>query len=57
MSAYTLRHSVITEMVRNGVALSSVAQVAGTSVAMITKHYAHLNSKDSRAALAAGIRL
>ncbi len=41
-SAYTLRHSVITDLVSSGLDLFTVAQLAGTSVRMIEKHYDHL---------------
>lgn len=51
--AYTLRHSVITDLVTNGLDLFSVAQISGTSVAMIEKHYGHLQKKHARAALEA----
>jgi integrase len=40
--AYTLRHSVITDLVNRGVATLTVAQLAGTSVKMIEDHYGHL---------------
>lgn len=36
-SAYTLRHSVITDLVRGGLPVLTVAQLAGTSVAMIER--------------------
>src|SRR5690606_27219101 len=49
-TAYTLRHSVITDLVVGGLDLLTVAQVSGTSVAMIEKHYGHL--RQSIAALA-----
>ena len=51
-SAYTLRHSTITDLVINGLDLFTVAQVAGTSVVMIEKHYGHLQGKRAAAALA-----
>ncbi|MGB3804422.1 MAG: tyrosine-type recombinase/integrase [Sphingopyxis granuli] len=40
--AYTLRHSVITDLVIGGLPILTVAQISGTSVAMIEKHYGHL---------------
>lgn len=49
-SAYTLRHSVITDLVQNGLDLLSIAQMSGTSVAMIEAHYGHF--RGDRAALA-----
>lgn len=38
----TLRHSVITDLVVGGLDLFTVAKLSGTSVAMIEKHYGHL---------------
>lgn len=49
---YTLRHSVITDMAGAGVNLMTVAQIAGTSILMIQKHYGHLTGDQARAALA-----
>lgn len=49
-TAYTLRHSTITDLVSNGLDLLTVAQLSGTSVSMIEKHYGHLQA--DRAALA-----
>lgn len=40
--AYTLRHSVITDLVTAGLPLLTVAQISGTSADMIEKHYGHL---------------
>lgn len=40
--AYTLRHSVITDMLVGGMDSLTVARIAGTSLAMIEKHYGHL---------------
>jgi integrase len=51
-SAYALRHSTITDLVTGGLDLMTVAQVSGTSVAMIERHYAHLQSDRAAAALA-----
>jgi site-specific recombinase XerD len=51
-SAYTLRHSVITDLVRGGLPILTVAQMADTSVAMIEKHYGHLVRNDAEEALA-----
>lgn len=50
--AYTLRHSVITDLVHGGLDLLTVAQLSGTSVAMIEKHYGHLRSDVAAQALA-----
>lgn len=51
-SAYTLRHSVITDLVRARLPILTVAQLSGTSVAMIEKHYGHLVRDDAEEALA-----
>lgn len=50
-SAYTLRHCVITDLVRSGLAILTVAQLADTSVAMIERHYGHLVRHDAEEAL------
>lgn len=42
--AYTLRHSCITDLVNNKLPLLTIAQISGTSVEMIEKHYGHLVS-------------
>lgn len=52
VSAYTLRHSVITDLVRGRLPVLTVAQLAGTSVAMIERHYGHLVRNDAERALA-----
>ncbi len=52
VSAYTLRHSVITELIRRGVPALTVAQLAGTSVVIIERHYGHLVQGDAEKALA-----
>jgi integrase len=49
--AYTLRHSTITDLVTDGLDLFTVAQVSGTSIAMIEAHYGHLQQEHARAAL------
>lgn len=51
-SAYTLRHSVITDLVRGGLPVLTTAQLSGTSVVMIEKHYGHLVRDDASKALA-----
>ncbi|WLI91181.1 tyrosine-type recombinase/integrase [Massilia sp. R2A-15] len=51
-TAYTLRHSVITDLVHGGLDLLTVAQISGTSVAMIEKHYGHLRGQIAADALA-----
>ncbi len=50
-TAYTLRHCVITDLVSAGTPLLTVAQMSGTSVAMIEKHYGHLQADRAVAAL------
>lgn len=42
VTAYTLRHSVITDLVTTGLPLLTVAQISGTSAEMIEQHYGHL---------------
>jgi integrase len=51
VAAYTLRHSVITDLVRDGLPVLTVAQLSGTSVAMIERHYGHLVRSDAEQAL------
>lgn len=51
-TAYTMRHSTITDLVTGGLDLLTVAQVSGTSVAMIERHYGHLRREHARDALA-----
>ena len=43
-TAYTLRHSTITDLVRAGLPLLTIAQISGTSAEMIERHYGHLAS-------------
>lgn len=52
VAAYTLRHSVITDLIRIGLPVLTVAQLSGTSVAMIERHYGHLVRDDAEEALA-----
>ena len=51
-TAYTLRHSVTSDLVHDGLDLLTVAQISGTSVAMIERHYGHLRSEVAASALA-----
>jgi integrase len=51
-TAYTLRHSVISDLVHDGLDLLTVAQISGTSVAMIERHYGHLRGEIAATALA-----
>lgn len=53
VTAYALRHSAITDLVTGGLDLLTVAQLSGTSVAMIEKHYGHLRADHAALALAA----
>lgn len=48
---YTLRHSVITDLVVGGLDLFTVAKLAGTSVAMIEQFYGHLRQTVATEAL------
>jgi site-specific recombinase XerD len=48
---YTLRHSLITDLVVGGLDIFTVAKLAGTSVRMIEKHYGHLQREHARSAL------
>ena len=50
--AYSLRHSVITDLVHGGLDLLTVAQISGTSVSMIEKYYGHLRGDVAAEALA-----
>lgn len=52
-TAYTLRHSTITDLVMAGPPLLTIAQIAGTSIEMIQQHYGHLTGDASADALAA----
>ena len=51
-TAYSLRHSVISDLVHDGLDLLTVAQISGTSVAMIERHYGHLRGEVAASALA-----
>jgi site-specific recombinase XerD len=48
---YTVRHSVITDLIAASVPVLTVAQLAGTSIRMIEKHYGKLLKADSVSAL------
>jgi integrase len=48
---YTLRHSIITDLVVGELDIFTVAKLAGTSVRMIEKHYGHLQREHARSAL------
>ena len=51
-TAYSLRHSVISDLVHEGLDLLTVAQISGTSVVMIERHYGHLRGEVAATALA-----
>jgi integrase len=51
VTAYTMRHSAITDLVVGGLDALTVAQLSGTSLAMIDKHYGHLRADRAVAAL------
>jgi len=51
-TAYTLRHSTISDLVHDGLDLLTVAQISGTSVRMIEQHYGHLRGNVAASALA-----
>jgi integrase len=48
---YVLRHSVLTDLITGGLDLATTAKVSGTSIAMIQRHYHHLQQDVARAAL------
>jgi len=52
-TAYTLRHSTITDLVSAGLPLLTIAQISGTSAEMIERHYGHLASDAALNALGA----
>ncbi len=49
---YSIRHSVITDLIVHGVDPLTVGKLAGTSLAMIQRHYGHLVQEHARASLA-----
>lgn len=50
--AYTMRHSVISDLVIGRLDLHSIAKISGTSVKMIEEHYGHLRADSVTDALA-----
>ncbi|WP_423460395.1 tyrosine-type recombinase/integrase [Ottowia sp. VDI28] len=48
---YTLRHSLITDLVTAGTDLATVASISGTSILMIQRNYHHLQQEVAAAAL------
>ena len=51
-TAYTLRHSTITDLLNGGLPLLAVAQISDTSAEMIERHYGHLSRHAAAEALA-----
>ena len=49
--AYDLRHSIITDLAQSGLDLFTIATVSGTSVAMVERHYGHLQHDHARRGL------
>ena len=52
VTCYTMRHSVITDLIHGGLDALTVAQLSGTSIVMIERFYGHLTQEHARAALA-----
>ena len=50
-TAYALRHSTITDLIIKGLDTMTVAQLSGTSITMIEKHYGHLRAAHATKAL------
>ena len=50
-TAYTLRHTTITDLVIAGLPLLTIAQISGTSAQMIERHYGHLTGSAAIQAL------
>lgn len=53
---YGLRHTAISRLIGGGVDTFIIAKLAGTSVAMIEKHYGHLRHNETRQKLDAVLR-
>ena len=51
-TAYTFCYSVIIDLIHGGLDTVTVAQLSGTSLAMIEKNYVHLTREQATAALA-----
>lgn len=56
LTIYSLRHTYITEQLRNNVAVYSIASNCNTSVSMIEKYYSGARSTDFEVALTEGYR-
>lgn len=52
VTAYTIRHSVITDLIHSGLDTLTVAQLSGTSILMIERNYGHLTKEHAKKALA-----
>ncbi|MEQ8410295.1 MAG: tyrosine-type recombinase/integrase [Erythrobacter sp.] len=52
ITAYTLRHSVLTDLALDGAPILMIAQLSDTSVEMIEEHYGHLRQEMAQRALA-----
>lgn len=50
-TAYSLRHSTITDLVQKGLPLLTIAQISGTSADMIETYYGHLQQEHAVLAL------
>lgn len=51
VTAYVIRHSVITDLMNSGLDPLTVASLSGTSLLMIQKHYGHLTQRQAVKAL------
>lgn len=49
--AYTIRHSVITDLIVGGLDLFTISKISGTSIQMLQNHYGHLLQEHAREAL------
>lgn len=56
LTVYSLRHTYITEQLKSGVAIYSIASNCNTSVAMIERYYSDARSQDFEHALTTGYR-
>lgn len=50
-TCYAIRHSTVTDLIHSGLDTLTVAQLSGTSVLMIERHYGHLTREHAREAL------
>jgi integrase len=56
LTIYSMRHTYITEQLKNGVSIYSIASNCNTSTAMIEKYYSDARSSDFEVALTEGYR-